>query len=218
MSFTDYTRPEPARHAAPNWVGLQNYIDVLHERAGDPQLQLRAAHRLQHLSGPSRTSRSTSCSAWRSRSCSTPTGLRFKRFYRALYILPGRHPAAHRGDGLDEHVRRRLRRGQPDPARRSAASCGMPGRRPSTPTGCARSRIRSRSSRCRWPSSRCSSTNTWLGWPLNAVVATGALQSIPQRAVRGGRDRRRRLVAEVQDRDARRTCGRRCCRTRSTAS
>ena len=53
--------------------------------------------------------------------------------------------------------------------------------------------------------------NTWLGWPLNSVVATGALQSHPGRAVRGRRDGRRQPAAEVPERHRSRSFGRRCC-------
>ena len=85
-------------------------------------------------------------------------GLMFRGFYRALFILPGGHPAAHRGDGLAEHVRHGRRRRELPASRASAASSACRPTRPaSTSTGCARRTTRSRSSRCRWPTSRCSS-------------------------------------------------------------
>ena len=126
----------------------------------------------------------------------------FRGIYRAIFILPvvippiivatvWRNmfdPDARRGElGLQAHRR---------PVR-------DPGRAPGLPPRLAAPgrRTRSRSSRCRSRSSRCSPRTRWLGWPLNSVVATGALQSHPRRAVRGRRDGRRQPVAEVPERD-----------------
>ena len=50
-------------------------------------------------------------------------------------------------------------------------------------------------------SSRCSTANTWLGWPLNSVVATGALQSIPRELYEAAEMDGANALAEVPERD-----------------
>ena len=92
----------------------------------------------------------------------------------------GRHPADHRGHGLAEHVR-------PDAGAVNLGLQGLGGHfrhlgratPPSISTGCASRTTPSRGIPLPLAFFAMITANTWLGWPLNSVVATGALQSIP---------------------------------------
>ena len=187
---------------------------------------------------PSSRSRTSSSCAW---SCSTSGG-RFSNVVIHVIlgvlialllntkglllprVLPravhpaGRHPADHRRDGLAEHVRRRTAAPSTTPLQAVGGLFEIPADASQPRLAAPAGRSRSRSSRCRSPTSRCSPRTPGSAGRSTAVVATGALQSIPRRPVRGGRDGRRELVAEVPHRHDRRSSARRCCRTRSTAS
>ena len=107
---------------------------------------------------------------------------------------PRDHSADHRGDGLAAPVRRG-QRARSTWRSRASASCS------SIPPDAFRidwlGQVDDPISFIPLPLAYFAllAANTWLGWPLNSVVATGALQSIPPRSVRGGRDGRGQRLA-----------------------
>ena len=156
MSFTDYgIQNLRAGSAAPNFVGLENYIDVIASQLAIPNFNFSGSILYNLVVGASATSSIHVILGVRDRGPAEHVkGLWFKRFYRALFILPVVIPpiivatvwrnmfdADYGAINQLLAVHRRLGR--------------HPGRRASRSTGCARSRTRSRSSRCRSPTSRC---------------------------------------------------------------
>ena len=125
-------------------------------------------------------------------------GLWFKRFYRSLFILPVVIPPIIVATvwknmfDADYGAMNQL-------SRRSAVSSGSRPTNPaSTPTGCASSDDPISCIPLPLAFFAMIITNTWLGWPLNSVVATGRPAVDPGRALRSRRDRWRERLAEVQ--------------------
>ncbi len=115
MSFTDFGIQNLREGSAPpTWVGARELHRHHHQPALDPELRLRPAAAVQpglgvlerhHPRDPGRRDR--------------PAPAHQGPVVQAVLPLPvhhpGRHPADHRGDGLEEHVR-------PDPRRHQRAA------------------------------------------------------------------------------------------------
>ena len=179
MSFTDYTLENlPPRGTAPEFVGLENYFRVLTTNLNLPNYDFL---------------RILTFNLWWAFSnvvihvvlgvliavLLNRSGLRFRRFWRALYILPVVIPPIivatvwanmfDRDSGainLAAEAVATLLRMPPDAFRVDwlrQVEDPIPGVS-FIPMAFFALLV----------------ANTWLGWPLNAVVATGALQSIPK--------------------------------------
>jgi arabinogalactan oligomer/maltooligosaccharide transport system permease protein len=179
MSFTDYTLENlPPRGTAPDFVGVDNYVRVLTTNLNLPNYDF---------------SRILTFNLWWALSnvvihvvlgvliavLLNRSGLKFRRFWRALYILPVVIPPIivatvwanmfDRDSGAINLAAQSvavLLRIPPDALRVDwlrQVQDPIPGLS-FIPMAYFALLI----------------ANTWLGWPLNAVVATGALQSIPK--------------------------------------
>ena len=179
MSFTDYTLENlPPRGTAPDYVGLDNYVKVLTTNLNLPNYDFL---------------RILTFNLWWALSnvvihvilgvliavLLNRAGLKFRRFWRALYILPVVIPPIivatvwanmfDRDSGainLAAQAVATLLRLPPDAFRIDwlrQVQDPIPGLS-FIPMAYFALLV----------------ANTWLGWPLNAVVATGALQSIPK--------------------------------------
>jgi arabinogalactan oligomer/maltooligosaccharide transport system permease protein len=179
MSFTDYTLENlPPRGTAPDYVGLDNYVKVLTTDLGLPNYDFL---------------RILTFNLWWALSnvvihvvlgvaiavLLNQSGLKFRRFWRALYILPVVIPPIIVATVWANMFDR-------DSGAINLAAQGI----------ATLLRIPPEALRVDWlrqvqdPIPGLSFipmayfalliANTWLGWPLNAVVATGALQSIPR--------------------------------------
>ncbi len=112
-----------------------------------------------------------------------------------------RHPADHRRDGLAEHVRHAVRRGELRAGRRSAASSAS---RPASShrTGSARRTTRSPFIPLPARVLRAARSEHLAGLAAQLGRRDGRAPEHPRRALRGRRDGRRQRLAEVQERDA----------------
>jgi arabinogalactan oligomer/maltooligosaccharide transport system permease protein len=179
MSFTDYgIQNLRAGSAPPNWVGLDNYINVLTSQLAIPNFHFVRLILYNIWWAISNVVIHVVLGVAIAVLLHTP-GLRFKRFYRALFILPVIIPPIivatvwkNMYDPQDGAINQLL-----------AGTIGVLFRMP--PEMFRIDWLRQVEDPIPFiplPLAYYAMliTNTWLGWPLNSVVATGALQAIPQ--------------------------------------
>ena len=176
MSFTDYTVTN-LRGNPPHWVGLQNYIDVLQSALAIPNFNFVRLIVYNIFWAASNVAIHVVLGVAIALLLNSD-GLKFKRFYRAAYILPVVIPPlivatvwVNMYDPDYGAVNLILRGlggflGMPETAFHADWLRQVEDPIPFVPLPMAFFAMLL--------------TNTWLGWPLNAVVATGALQSIPR--------------------------------------
>jgi arabinogalactan oligomer/maltooligosaccharide transport system permease protein len=179
MSFTDFGI-EHLRVGSdpPNWVGLDNYVNVLTSQLAIPNFYFVRLILYNIWWAVSNVAIHVVLGVAIAVLLHTQ-GLRFKRFYRALFILPVVIPPIivatvwrNMFDAQDGAINEILRGTVgvllrvPPEALRIDWLRQVEHPIPFVPLPLAYFAMLV--------------TNTWLGWPLNAVVATGALQSIPQ--------------------------------------
>ena len=101
LSFTDLRHRQPPRGGR---AGERRRHEELHrhprERPRDPELPLRSPDHLQHLVGPQQR-RPAPRRRGRDRAPAQHEGPALQAFLPRAVHHPGRHPAAHRRDGLD---------------------------------------------------------------------------------------------------------------------
>lgn len=179
MSFTDYgIQNLRAGAPPPNWVGLDNYINVLTSQLAIPNFHFVRLILYNIWWAISNVVIHVVLGVAIAVLLHTP-GLRFKRFYRAVFIVPVIIPPIivatvwkNMYDAQDGAINQLL-----------AATVGVLFRMP--PEMFRIDWLRQVEDPIAFiplPLAYYAMliTNIWLGWPLNSVVATGALQSIPQ--------------------------------------
>jgi arabinogalactan oligomer/maltooligosaccharide transport system permease protein len=176
MSFTDYTVTN-LRGNAPNWVGLQNYINVLQSSLAIPNFDFVRLILYNIFWALSNVAIHVVLGVSIALLLNTD-GLRFKRFYRAVYILPVVIPPL-----IVATVWTNMY--DPDYGAVNLILRGLGGFLGLPATAFNIDWLRQVDNPISFiplPMAFFAMlvTNTWLGWPLNSVVATGALQSIPR--------------------------------------
>lgn len=176
MSFTDYTVTN-LRGNPPTWVGIQNYLNVLSSSLAIPNFSFLRLILYNIFWAVSNVAIHVVLGVGIALLLNAD-GLKFKRFYRAMYILPvvipplivatvwtNLYDADYGGVNL-------IFRGL-------GGFLGLPAS--AFHTDWLR-QVTDPISFIPLPLAYFAMlvTNTWLGWPLNSVVATGALQSIPR--------------------------------------
>jgi arabinogalactan oligomer / maltooligosaccharide transport system permease protein len=178
ISFTDFRIENlPPGSPAPNWVGVDNYERIIQNRLGIPNFDFFRIVLFNLWWAVSNVAIHVVVGVGIAMLLNTP-GLRFRSVYRALFILPvaippiivatvWRNMFARDGGAVNEGLmlvgslfRVPPEAFQIDWLRQVADPI------PFLPLPLAFFALLT--------------ANTWLGWPLNAVVATGALQSIPR--------------------------------------
>lgn len=179
MSFTDYgIQNLRAGAPPPNWVGLDNYINVLTSQLAIPNFHFIRLILYNVWWAISNVVIHVVLGVAIAVLLHTP-GLRFKRFYRAVFIIPVIIPPIivatvwkNMYDAQDGAINQLL-----------AATVGVLFRMPPEMFRIDWLRqVEDPIAVIPLPLAYYAMliTNIWLGWPLNSVVATGALQSIPQ--------------------------------------
>ena len=130
MSFTDFQlRNLRADGPAPPWVGLDNYIKILQSNLNIPNFHFLRMLVFNLWWAISNVAIHVVLGVAVAVLLNTE-GLRFKRFYRADLHPARGHPADHRRDGLAEHVRHPVRRGELRPGRHRRRDRAPAGRHP----------------------------------------------------------------------------------------
>jgi arabinogalactan oligomer/maltooligosaccharide transport system permease protein len=177
MSFTDYgIQNLRAGSAAPNWVGAQNYIDVLSSELAIPNYYFVRLLLYNLVWAFANVTIHVILGVGIALLVHTK-GLWFKRFYRSLFILPVVVPPI-----IVATVWKNMFDAQNGAINQLLALTGGLVGLPASLFGADWLRqVEDPISFIPLPLAFYAMlvTNTWLGWPLNAVVATGALQSIP---------------------------------------
>jgi arabinogalactan oligomer/maltooligosaccharide transport system permease protein len=177
MSFTDYgIQNLRAGSAAPTWVGAQNYIDVLSSQLSIPNYYFVRLLLYNLVWAFSNVTIHVILGVGIALLVHTK-GLWFKRFYRSLFILPVVIPPI-----IVATVWKNMFDADHGAINQLLALAGGVVGLPASMFGADWLRqVEDPISFIPLPLAFYAMlvTNTWLGWPLNAVVATGALQSIP---------------------------------------
>ncbi len=177
MSFTDFgIQNLRAGSAAPNWVGAQNYIDVLTSALSIPNYYFVRLLLYNLVWAFSNVTIHVILGVGIALLLHTK-GLWFKRFYRSLFILPVVIPPI-----IVATVWKNMYDADHGAINELLKLVGGVVGLPATLFGADWLRqVDDPISFVPLPLAFYAMlvTNTWLGWPLNAVVATGALQSIP---------------------------------------
>jgi arabinogalactan oligomer/maltooligosaccharide transport system permease protein len=176
MSFTDFQLKNLSGKITPSWVGVDNYINILKSDLNIPNFEFVRLLFFNLVWAFSNVVIHVVLGVAIAIVLNTP-GLRFKRVYRALYVLPVIIPpiivATAWRNIFDEDNGAvnmilagigALFRIPPDVFKIDWLG-QIPDPIPFIPLPLAFFALLT--------------ANTWLGWPLNSVVATGALQSIP---------------------------------------
>jgi len=184
ISFTDFTIRylRPGAEAAP-WVGLDNYSRILADNLGIPNFFF-ARQVIYNLWWAGANVAIHVILGVAIALLLNVEGLRFKRFWRALYILPVVIPPI-----IVATVWRNMFDTTYGAVNQMLAAVGALFRIP--PEAFRIDWLRDPDPVFPFLPAEVSyfiplaffallAANTWLGWPLNAVVATGALQSIPK--------------------------------------
>jgi arabinogalactan oligomer/maltooligosaccharide transport system permease protein len=177
MSFTDYgIQNLRAGSAAPAWVGAQNYIDVLSSQLSIPNYYFVRLLLYNLVWAFANVTIHVILGVGIALLVHTK-GLWFKRFYRSLFILPVVVPPI-----IVATVWKNMFDAQNGAINQLLATAGGLVGLPASLFGADWLRqVEDPIAFIPLPLAFYAMlvTNTWLGWPLNAVVATGALQSIP---------------------------------------
>jgi len=177
MSFTDFgIQNLRAGSAAPTWVGAQNYIDVLTSQLSIPNYNFVRLLVYNLVWAFTNVAIHVVLGVGIALLVHTK-GLWFKRFYRSLFILPVVIPPI-----IVATVWKNMYDADNGAINQLLALVGGAVGLPSGLFGADWLRqVDDPVSFIPLPLAFYAMliTNTWLGWPLNAVVATGALQSIP---------------------------------------
>ena len=177
MSFTDFgIQNLRAGSAAPAWVGAQNYIDVLTSQLSIPNYYFVRLLLYNLVWAFSNVAIHVVLGVGIALLVHTK-GLWFKRFYRSLFILPVVIPPI-----IVATVWKNMYDADNGAINQLLALAGGVVGLPASLFGADWLRqVQDPISFIPLPLAFYAMliTNTWLGWPLNAVVATGALQSIP---------------------------------------
>ncbi len=177
MSFTNFgIQNLRAGSAAPTWVGAQNYIDVLTSQLAIPNYQFVRLLLYNLVWAFSNVAIHVVLGVGIALLVHTK-GLWFKRFYRSLFILPVVIPPI-----IVATVWKNMYDAQHGAINQLLALVGGGFGIAASNFGADWLRqVADPISFVPLPLAFYAMlvTNTWLGWPLNAVVATGALQSIP---------------------------------------
>ncbi|MEX1170164.1 MAG: sugar ABC transporter permease [Chloroflexota bacterium] len=177
MSFTDYgIQNLRAGSAAPTWVGARNYIDVLSSQLSIPNYYFVRLLLYNLVWAFANVTIHVILGVGIALLVHTK-GLWFKRFYRSLFILPVVVPPI-----IVATVWKNMFDAQNGAINQLLAGAGGLVGLPASLFGADWLRqVEDPISFIPLPLAFYAMlvTNTWLGWPLNAVVATGALQSIP---------------------------------------
>jgi arabinogalactan oligomer/maltooligosaccharide transport system permease protein len=177
MSFTDYgIQNLRSGSAAPTWVGAKNYIDVLTSELAIPNYYFVRLLLYNLVWAFANVTIHVILGVGIALLVHTK-GLWFKRFYRSLFILPVVVPPI-----IVATVWKNMFDAQNGAINQLLALTGGLVGLPASLFGADWLRqVEDPISFIPLPLAFYAMlvTNTWLGWPLNAVVATGALQSIP---------------------------------------
>ena len=177
MSFTDFgIQNLRAGSAAPDWVGTKNYVDVITSQLSIPNYAFVRLLLYNLVWAFANVTIHVILGVGIALLVHTK-GLWFKRFYRSLFILPVVIPPIIVATGwknmfdADNGAINQLLAGIGGLVGLPASMFGADWLR----------QVEDPISFIPLPLAFYAMliTNTWLGWPLNAVVATGALQSIP---------------------------------------
>jgi arabinogalactan oligomer / maltooligosaccharide transport system permease protein len=176
MSFTDFQLKNLSGKIAPNLVGIENYVNIVKSELNIPNFEFVRLLFFNLFWAFSNVVIHVVLGVAIAIVLNTP-GLRFKRFYRALYVLPVIIPPI-----IVATAWRNIFDADNGAVNMILAGIG------------ALFRIPPDVFKIDWLTQvqdpipfiplplaffALLTANTWLGWPLNAVVATGALQSIP---------------------------------------
>lgn len=177
MSFTDFgIQNLRAGSAAPDWVGVKNYVDVITSQLSIPNYAFVRLLLYNLVWAFANVTIHVIIGVGIALLVHTK-GLWFKRFYRSLFILPVVVPPIivatvwkNMFDADHGAINQLL-----------AGAGGLVGLPATLFTADWLRQVEDPISFVPLPLAFYAMwiTNTWLGWPLNAVVATGALQSIP---------------------------------------
>jgi arabinogalactan oligomer/maltooligosaccharide transport system permease protein len=177
MSFTDFgIQNLRAGSAAPAWVGIQNYVDVLTSQLSIPNYYFVRLLLYNLVWAFANVTIHVILGVGIALLVHTK-GLWFKRFYRSLFILPVVIPPI-----IVATVWKNMFDADYGAINQLLALAGGVVGLPASLFGADWLRqVEDPFSFIPLPLAFYAMliTNTWLGWPLNAVVATGALQSIP---------------------------------------
>ena len=177
MSFTDFGLKNLSGKTAPHIVGLDNYAKSS-RATSTSRTSTSCGSSSSTSSGRSRTSSSTSSLGVAIALLLNVKGLKFKRIYRAIYILPVIIPpiiVATVWRNMFDQDNGAVNHG---PQRAIGVLFKIP---PDVFNIDWLGQVNDPISFIPLPLAYFAllAANIWLGWPLNAVVATGALQSIP---------------------------------------
>jgi arabinogalactan oligomer / maltooligosaccharide transport system permease protein len=177
MSFTDFgIQNLRSGSAAPAWVGIQNYVDVLSSQLSIPNYYFVRLLLYNLVWAFANVTIHVILGVGIALLVHTK-GLWFKRFYRSLFILPVVIPPI-----IVATVWKNMFDADHGAINQLLALAGGVVGLPASLFGADWLRqVEDPVSFVPLPLAFYAMlvTNTWLGWPLNAVVATGALQSIP---------------------------------------
>ncbi|MDQ3689163.1 MAG: sugar ABC transporter permease [Chloroflexota bacterium] len=178
MSFTDYGLENLRVDApAPDYVGLDNYADILQSQLSIPNFEFVRLVLFNLWWALSNTAVHLVLGVAIALALNT-SGLRFKRFYRAIFILPVVIPPI-----IVATVWRNMFDTQNGAVNLGLAAIGTLFKIP--PEAFQVDWLRQAQDPISFVPLPLAYfalliANTWLGWPLFSVVATGALQSIPR--------------------------------------
>jgi arabinogalactan oligomer/maltooligosaccharide transport system permease protein len=177
MSFTDFgIQNLRAGSAAPDWVGVKNYVDVITSQLSIPNYAFVRLLLYNLVWAFANVTIHVILGVGIALLVHTK-GLWFKRFYRSLFILPVVIPPI-----IVATVWKNMFDADHGAINQLLAGVGGLVGLPASMFGADWLRqVEDPISFIPLPLAFYAMliTNTWLGWPLNAVVATGALQSIP---------------------------------------
>jgi arabinogalactan oligomer/maltooligosaccharide transport system permease protein len=177
MSFTDFgIQNLRAGSAAPDWVGAKNYVDVITSQLSIPNYAFVRLLLYNLVWAFANVTIHVILGVGIALLVHTK-GLWFKRFYRSLFILPVVIPPI-----IVATVWKNMFDADHGAINQLLAGVGGLVGLPASMFGADWLRqVEDPISFIPLPLAFYAMliTNTWLGWPLNAVVATGALQSIP---------------------------------------